>query len=171
MPRRQPAPNPGVRPHAVPPKPDPTPGPGLAGSPSYSGILILAGLVIVCAGLRTTASIVAPIFLVITLVITVDPLRTFLVRRRAPSWLASVISMLAIYGLLAVILGSVVWSVLRLVAKLPDYASAFTKLFNYLAKLAESLGYGAEQIRSLASQFQVSSLAGPARSLLSAITG
>src|SRR5690242_7217215 len=113
MPRRQPAPSSTVQPRTVPPKPDPTPGPGLAGSPPYFAILILAGLVIVAAGLRTTASIVAPIFLVITLVITVAPVRTFLIRRRVPSWLASVISLLAIYALLAVILGSVVWSIVR----------------------------------------------------------
>jgi AI-2 transport protein TqsA len=166
MPRHQPAPQP-----TVPPKPDPAPGPGLAGSPPYFAILILAGLIVVGAGLRTTASIVAPIFLVITLVITVAPLRTFLVRRRFPSWLASVITLLAIYALVAVILGSVVWSVVRLVAKLPDYASAFTKIFGYLAGAAENLGYGAEQIRNLASQFQVSSLAAPAQSLLAAISG
>jgi AI-2 transport protein TqsA len=166
MPRHQPSPHP-----TVPPKPDPTPGPGLASSPPFFGVLVLAGAVIVAAGLRTTASIVAPIFLVITLVITVAPLRAVLIRRKLPSWLASVISLLAIYALLAVILGSVVWSIVRLVAKLPDYASAFTKLFSYLAALAESLGYGAEQIRNLASQFKVSSLAAPAQSLLGAISG
>jgi hypothetical protein len=38
-------------------------------------------------------------------VITVAPLRNLLVRRRWPSWLASVVSLLTIYLLLALILG------------------------------------------------------------------
>ena len=42
---------------------------------------------IVAVGLKDAASIVGPIFLVITLVITVAPLRTLLVRHRVPAWL------------------------------------------------------------------------------------
>lgn len=166
MPRRTPAPSP-----TLPPKPDPQPGPGLAGSPPYFSILVVAGLIIVCAGLKVTASIVAPVFLVITLVITVAPLRGFLVRKKFPSWAASVVSLLAIYALLIVILGSVVFAIVRLVAKLPDYANAFSKIFASLAATADKLGYGADQIRKLASSFQLSSLTAPARSLLSALTG
>jgi len=151
--------------------PDPKPIAGQPQAPPLFGVLVLAGLVIIGAGLRTTSSIVAPVFLVITLVITVVPLRTMLVRRKVPSALASIITLLAIYALLFVILGSVVWSIARLVQKLPDYATAFTQIFNSLLKVADGLGYGQEQIQKLASSFQVSSLAAPAQSLLSAITG
>lgn len=59
-------------------------------------MLILAAPIIIGAGLRDTANILAPVFLVITLVITVARLRGFLLRRRVPSMLASIISLLAI---------------------------------------------------------------------------
>jgi AI-2 transport protein TqsA len=166
VPASTPAPAP-----TTPPKPDPRPGPGLAGSPPFFGVLILAGLIIIGVGLRSTASIVAPIFLVITLVITVAPLRGFLVRHRWPSWLASVVGLLAIYALLAVILGSVVYAIYKLVDTLPQYADAFNRIFDSLLALSTRLGYGQEQITNLASSFQLSSLTGPAQSLLSAISG
>lgn len=155
----------------TPPKPDPRPGPGLAGSPPFFGILILAALVIIGVGLRSTASIVAPVFLVVTLVITVAPLRGYLVRHRWPSWLASIVGLLSIYALLAVILGSVVYAVYRLVDTLPQYADAFNRIFDSLLALSTRLGYGQAQISNLASSFQLSSLTGPAQSLLSALSG
>ena len=151
--------------------PDVPPIEGQPQAPPFFGILLVAGLVIIGVGLKSTSNIVGPVFLVLTLVITVSPLRRWLVRRSVPSALASVISLLAIYALLIVILGSVVWSVYRLVATLPQYATAFTKIFNSLTSLVERLGFSGDQIRKLASSFQVSSLSGPAQSLLSALTG
>src|ERR687886_192486 len=102
--------------------PDVPPVAGQPQGPPFFGILLLAGLVIIGVGLKNTANIVGPVFLVLTLVITVAPLRRWLLRRRVPSALASVLSLLAIYLLLVLILGSVVWSLYRLVATLPQYA-------------------------------------------------
>jgi predicted PurR-regulated permease PerM len=166
VPASTPAPAP-----TTPPKPDPQPGPGLAGSPPFFGVLVVAGLVIVGVGLQATASIVAPVFLVVTLVITVAPLRGFLVKHRWPSWLASIVGLLSIYLLLAIILGSVVYAIYKLVDTLPQYATAFNQIFNSLLAVADQLGYGQAQIQRLASSFQLSSLAAPAQSLLSAISG
>jgi AI-2 transport protein TqsA len=166
VPASTPAPAP-----TTPPKPDPEPGPGLAGSPPFFSVLILAGLVIVGVGLRATANIVGPVFLVVTLVITVAPLRRFLVQHRWPGWLASIVGLLTIYLLLGVILGSVVFAIYRLVDTLPQYATAFNQIFDSLLGVADRLGYGQAQIERLASSFQLSSLATPAQALLSAISG
>jgi predicted PurR-regulated permease PerM len=81
-------------------RPDPMPVPGQRPGPPFFAILIVAGLIVIGAGLRSTANIVGPLFLVITLVITVAPLRNLLVRRHWPSWLASAVSLLTIYALL-----------------------------------------------------------------------
>src|SRR5215213_8636948 len=139
--------------------------------PPFFAILIVAGLVVIGAGIRSAANIVGPLFLVITLVITVAPLRKFLLRRRWPSWLASVVSLLTIYLLLGLILGSVAFAVARLVGTLPQYANAFDQIFSYLLGVSTRLGYGQEQIERLASSVQLSSLAGPAQALLSGIGG
>ena len=169
MPQSQPAPEDSPDPPVQAP-PDITPIAGQMQPPPLFGVLVVAGLVIIGAGLQVTRSIVAPLFLVVTLVITVSPLRGLLIRRKVPSALASVISLLAIYALLFIILGSVVWSIFRLVDTLPDYADAFNRIFDSLVKVADSVGYGQEQIKALGSSFQLSSLAGPAQALLGAIT-
>jgi AI-2 transport protein TqsA len=152
-------------------RPDPMPVAGQRSGPPFFAVLVVAGLIVIAAGLRSTANIVAPVFLVITLVITVAPLRGLLVRRHWPSWLASAVSLVAIYALLALILGSVVFAIARLVDKLPDYANAFNEIFASLMNVADQLGFGREQIEALASSVQLSSLAGPARALLSGIGG
>jgi AI-2 transport protein TqsA len=151
--------------------PDPMPLAEQRPGPPFFGILVVAGLIVIGAGLRSAANIVGPVFLVITLVITVAPLSGFLVRRRWPSWLASVVSLLVIYALLAMILGSVVFAAVRLVDKLPEYASAFQKIFDYLVGVASQLGFGQDQLKRLASSVQLSSLAGPAQALVSGISG
>ena len=152
-------------------RPDPMPLAEQRPGPPFFGILVLAGLIVIGAGLRSAANIVGPVFLVITLVITVAPLSGFLVRRKWPSWLASVVSLLVIYALLAMILGSVVFAAVRLVDKLPEYASAFQKIFDYLVGVASQLGFGQDQLKRLASSVQLSSLAGPAQALVSGISG
>ena len=152
-------------------RPDPMPLARQRPGPPFFAILVVAGLIVIGAGLRSASNIVGPVFLVITLVITVAPLRGFLVRRKWPSWLASVASLLVIYALLAMILGSVVFAVVRLVDKLPDYASAFQKIFDYLVGVASRLGFGQDQLERLASSVQLSSLAGPAQALVSGISG
>ena len=140
-------------------RPDPMPLAEQRPGPPFFAILVVAGLIVIGASLRSAANIVGPVFLVITLVITVAPLRGFLVRRKWPSWLASVVSLLAIYALLAMILGSVVFAAVRLVDKLPDYASAFQKIFDYLVGVASQLGFGQDQLKRLASSVELSSLA------------
>ena len=152
-------------------RPDPMPLAEQRPGPPFFAILVVAGLIVIGAGLRSAANIVGPVFLVVTLVITVAPLRGFLVRRRWPSWLASVVSLLAIYALLAMILGSVVYAAVRLVDKLPDYASAFQKIFDYMVGVASQLGFGQDQLKRLASSVQLSSLAAPAQALVSGISG
>jgi AI-2 transport protein TqsA len=152
-------------------EPDPMPVAGQRPGPPFFAVLIVAGLIVICAGLQSAASIVAPVFLVITLVITVAPLRALLVQRRWPSWLASAVTLLAIYLLIALILGSVVFAVVRLVETLPRYATAFTEILNSLLAMTERLGFGQQQIERLASSVQPSTLAGPAQSLLSGVSG
>ena len=72
--------------------------------PPLFGILILAGLVVAGAGLKQASSIVGPFFLVLTIVITVHPLRSWLVTRRVPSVVASIIALLTVYLLIIVVL-------------------------------------------------------------------
>ncbi|GAA3703083.1 AI-2E family transporter [Microlunatus aurantiacus] len=151
--------------------PDPMPVAGQRPGPPFFAVLVVAGAIVIGAGLQSAASIVAPLFLVITLVITVAPLRHLLVARRWPSWLASAVTLLAIYLLIGLILGSVVFAVVRLVDTLPQYAPAFQQILASALGVAGQLGIGQRQIEQLASSVQPSSLAGPAQALLSGVSG
>ena len=127
-------------------RPDPMPVAGQRPGPPFFAILIVAGLIVIGAGLRSTANIIGPLFLVITLVITVAPLRNLLVQRRWPSWLASLVSLATIYLLLGLILGSVAFAVARLVGRFPIMRTRLTR--SSATSSASALGWATGKSRS-----------------------
>jgi AI-2 transport protein TqsA len=138
--------------------------------PPLFGVLIVAGLVVAAAGLRQTSNIVGPFFLVLTIVITVSPLSSWLVSRRVPQGLASVASLLSVYALLIIVLGSVVWTLARLGTTLPGYSAEFTKLYLQLLDTLASFGISSEALRNAVSSINLGSFAGLARSALRGVT-
>ena len=138
-------------------------------TPAY-GLLIFAALVIACAGLRSTASLVAPLFLVLTLVITVYPLRVWLVKRGTPQVLATIAALISVYALLAIVLGSVVWSLTRLVTALTDYSTQFNTLYQQALGQLGRLGVSEGTIVDALSKVNLSSFSGVAQTALSGLT-
>lgn len=138
--------------------------------PPLFGVLVVAALVVVAAGLRQTAAIIGPLFLVLTIVITVHPLRNWLVARKVPQWLASTVSLLAVYGLIIVVLGSVVWSLTRLGTTLPTYSEQFTELYQQALNTLAGLGISNQALSDAASGLDLSSFSGVAQAALSTVT-
>ena len=138
--------------------------------PPLFGVLIVAGLVVVGAGLRMAADIVGPLFLVLTIVITVHPLRSWLAHRGVPGWLGSLISLLSVYGLIIIVLGSVVWSLTRLGTTLPDYGSQFNQLYQQSVRILSSFGISTQAISDAVAGLDLSSFAGVAQSALRGVT-
>jgi AI-2 transport protein TqsA len=138
--------------------------------PPLFGVLVLAGLVIAGVGLRSVSSIVGPVFLVITLVITVYPLRVWLVKRRVPQVVASIVALISVYLLLIVVLGSVVWSLTRMVNTLTQYSDAFTALYNQALGQLDRFGVSTAAITNAAKSINLSSFAGVAQTLLNGVT-
>ena len=87
---------------------------------------------VAAAGLKQASDIVGPLFFTLTVVIAVYPLNGWLLSRKVPQLLASVITMISVYLLIIVVLGSVVWSLTRLATTLPAYSDEFTQLYNNL---------------------------------------
>src|SRR5215216_56516 len=137
---------------------------------SSSVLFVLAAMVIIAAAIKAVSSIIGPSFLVLTLVITVQPLRTILVRRRVPSWLASVVVLLSVYGLLILVLGSTIWSLTRLVNVLPEYTDDFTNLFNSALGQLGRYGIDTTDLQRAIEGFNLSSFTGVASQILSGIT-
>lgn len=138
--------------------------------PALFGVLVLAGLVIAGAGLRSVSSIVGPVFLVITLVITVYPFRSWLVKHKVPQVLASIIALITVYLVLIIVLGSVVWSLTRLVTTLTTYSTAFTTLYNQALAKVNDLGLSTSTITSSLSKVNLSSFTGLAQTALNGLT-
>ncbi|WP_243769747.1 AI-2E family transporter [Amycolatopsis acidicola] len=130
----------------------------------------LAGLVIVAAGISAVAWLVAPVFLALVLVITMYPVHGRLIARGVPRWLAVVLLLLAIYAVLAVLAGVVLWSIARLATVLPNYTEqANAKIAATLSTLRD-LGIGPEELRTLVSTLDTGRAAGYVLSLLRSVT-
>lgn len=138
--------------------------------PPLFGVLVFAGLVIAAAGLRATASIVAPVFLVITLVITFYPLRRWLVRHRVPQTIASLVALVCVYAVLVAVIGAVVWSLTRLVTTLTTYSGAFTKLYSDAIATLARFGLSSEVLQGAVDSVNLSSFTGVAQTVLNGLT-
>ena len=133
-------------------------------------LLELAAAVVVAAGIRAAAWLVAPVFLALVIVITVHPVHARLRARGLPPWAATTLLVLAVYGVLVVLAGVVVVSVARLATLLPSYAAeANALLASATAELAR-FGVGAEQLRELAGTLNYGRLVGIVSGLLLGIT-
>ncbi|WP_083090260.1 AI-2E family transporter [Actinomyces vulturis] len=101
--------------------------------------LTLAALTVGAGGLWLARSIVGPAFFALTLVITVHPLMTWLVKKKVPRWLAAVCGVGVIYlfvlGLFAA-LGASLTQFIYVVPKYADQLQTFAdSMMNALAKI------------------------------------
>jgi AI-2 transport protein TqsA len=82
-----------------------------------------AAAVVVVAGVRAIAWLVAPALLALLVVIAISPAHRWLRGRGAPPWLATLTVVVLVYGVLAVVAVTVAVSGARLAAVLPEFAS------------------------------------------------
>src|SRR5262245_19164200 len=88
------------------------------------GLLVLLGAaasVIVVAGLKSIAELVAPAFLALVLTIGVHPMRGWLVRRGLPGWAATIVMIVTVYAILFGLAVSLVVALARFATLLPTY--------------------------------------------------
>ncbi|GGU17646.1 AI-2E family transporter [Lentzea flava] len=83
-----------------------------------------AAAVVVVAGVRAVAWLVAPALLALLVVIAISPAHRWLRGRGAPPWLATLTVVVLVYGVLAVVAVTVAVSGMRLASMLPEFARA-----------------------------------------------
>lgn len=105
-----------------------------------SAALILAGLTVAAAGLHLLASIAAPSFFALTLILTARPLQRWLVRRHVPRMAAAVIVLIGLYALLTVLLFAMAASLAQAAMELPKYAAAFQSIYTDVIDWLATLG-------------------------------
>jgi AI-2 transport protein TqsA len=81
-----------------------------------------AAVVVVVAGVRAIAWLVAPAMLALLVVIAISPVHRWLRGRGAPPWLATLTVVVLVYGVLAVVAVTVAVSGARLAAMVPEFA-------------------------------------------------
>jgi predicted PurR-regulated permease PerM len=133
-------------------------------------LLELAAAVVLAAGVRAAAWLVAPVFLALVIVITVHPVHARLRARGLPSWAATTLLVLAVYGVLVVLAGVVVVSVARLATLLPSYAAEVNAVLTAATGKLARFGVGAAQLRELVGTLDYGRLVGIVSGLLLSLT-
>ena len=116
-------------------------------------------------GLYFIRSIVGPVFLALTLVITVRPGVQWLVKKGLPRWLAATTGILVIYAFIAAMVVAMVVAISQFAMILPDYASRFTGLFDQVMRSVKRFGVDEDWLLQQARAFDTSKLLNLAQSV------
>jgi predicted PurR-regulated permease PerM len=126
-------------------------------TPVSTVILTLAGVVIVCAAIKMTASIIAPVLLAFFLMMIFRPLMAALERRRVPRTVTIPLSILLVYGVI-IFLGLCVYLALaRFAIIVADNGAQFAELARWVGGVAQQFGVDSTNVQ------QIFTLISPAR--------
>jgi AI-2 transport protein TqsA len=125
-----------------------------AGVPALPrGLVILLGTaaaVVVVAGIRSAAWLVAPTLLALIVVVVVGPVHAWLRRQGFPAWLATGTLVTLVYGVFLAFGAVLVLSLGRLASLLPHYTERARSLATRAAETLTSWGVGPERLSELA---------------------
>lgn len=105
---------------------------------------VCAFAVIVCAGMYMLQDIIAPVFLALTLVLTVRPVHRALIKKRVPPAISGMVTVLIIVAVLVTMFGLMAWAISGLPGFLRGYSDKFAMLFTELKGSLNGWGIDAE---------------------------
>lgn len=142
-----------------------------AGLPRALLLLIgMAAAVVVIAGLRGVADLLAPAFLALVLTVLAHPLRRWL-DRWMPSWAASAVCIVVVYLGVVLLALAVVVSVARFGELLPTYADELQDRVDAVVARLADLGVGQAQVEQVAGSFDIGTVGGFVGDLLADLMG
>jgi predicted PurR-regulated permease PerM len=148
---------------------------GVGAQPALSRTLVLllgsAAVVIAGAGLRFSAEIVAPIMLSLVLTIAVLPLWRWAKGHGWPGWAATLLSMVAAYAIVLVLILGVAFTVAKLVQLLPQYADDARSLQTDGTSFLTSHGIGKGQATTAMDQIDPARLTAALTTLIKGVAG
>lgn len=136
------------------------------------GVLILVGMAsatIAVVGLRTISGILGPVLLALVLSIAASPIRAWASRRGAPRWVGTILSVLAVYLLLALLTISLVVAAAQFASLVPDYQEELRSLLAGLVDTLRDFGVDAEQTQKILGSFDLGRIAGLVGGLLASL--
>ena len=131
----------------------------------------VAAVLLAAHGMREFSAILGPVFLAFVLSIVVHPVRRFADNRRWPAWLGIILSLLAVYGIVAGLFAILVIAGIQFASLLQDYAPQFQALLQQIAQMLESVGVSQQKLEDLASQISPTRLVSFAGSVLGGLAG
>ena len=134
-------------------------------------ILGIAGALVAALGLRAFSDVFAPVFLGVVLSITVQPLRRLPARRGLPGWVGTVLSLIAVYAIVAALLFILAISGVQLAGLLQDYESQFQAFLNNVNEALENAGFDTSEVQALIAQASPGKLIDLATELLGGVAG
>lgn len=144
------------------------------GTPLPRILVVLIGgaaTVVIVAGLKAIAWLLAPAFLALVLVITLNPVRTWLLGKGFPRWLTVTMLVAVVYTALLALFMVVVISVAQLGSLLPQYAERIDELARSATGTLGRFGVNAQQIRDMTSSVDTGKLVQLAGSVLASVGG
>ena len=138
------------------------------------GLIIILGLaagVVVAAGIHAIPNILGPVFMAVVLVVTVDPIRSGLIRKGAPKWLATLAVVLGIYAIVIGLFAAAIIGIAQLAALLPQYADQLQSQLDGFKSWLATMGVTQADIQKAVSGIDKSSILSAAGALLSSIKG
>ncbi|WP_283134874.1 AI-2E family transporter [Rhizohabitans arisaemae] len=125
----------------------------MGAAPGLKILIGTAAAFIVLAGLREVSSIAGPVFLALTLMIAVSPLRSWLVRRGAPVWVTVAVPLGAVLLTLLALLFALILALAQLATLVPSYSHQLNSLAQAVTGYAAKLGIKNEQIQKAVTTF------------------
>ncbi len=147
---------------------------GVVGLPrGFSVLLTVAAAIIVIAGLKSFASSVGPIFLALVIMVVVNPLHEELLERGVPSWLAMLALMATSFGILGIIVASLIWSASELVGLVTSdvYAVQLALTQAEVSQQLDDIGVSGENLEAVVEGLDIGAVAGQVTSALSGVLG
>ncbi|QKV73433.1 AI-2E family transporter [Amycolatopsis sp. Hca4] len=162
----------GAQPPPVPWPPETGPGTGGPALPRALVVLLgAAAAVVVLAGVQAVAWFAGPVFLALVVVITLDPVRTWLRRKGLPRWLTVGVLVVTVYAILVGFFLVFVVSVAQLSVLLPHYTGRVDELLHDGLTVLGRFGVGETELRAMLSSVDTGKLVGLAGSLLAGVGG
>lgn len=134
-------------------------------------IVTTAAALVAIIGLRQFSGILGPLILALVLVVAVQPLRDYTVGRGLPQWLATGLSLIAVYAIVIGFGFALVLAGARFATALTEYEPQFNAFVDDVGDKLEQMGIGSSQVRAMISDVDLSSVVGVATDLIGGLAG
>lgn len=142
---------------------------------AFRALVLLAAAWFVIQGMRELSSIIGPVFLALTLVITVQPLVRWCRKRGLPKWLSTTIGLLAVYSIVIFLFASGGFALAQLAFEAPRYEDKFSVLLgdisNSINNMSSTTGVSTQSIADWVSNLDMRNFFDLAQKMLSTATG